>query len=173
MQFPDQLITTYLQMTSTEQLRPAYQAAPHTLLSLQIPDLDFYRFLYQTVGREWRWRDRLTMPDDTLRAVLARSQVEVLYIDGAPAGYIELAPPATDGSIEVAYFGLRAAFMGRGWGKHLLSHGVARAWDSGATRVWLHTCNLDGPHAMANYQARGFTVYDVKTEPMPALYREG
>jgi hypothetical protein len=28
----------------------------------------------------------------------------------------------------------------------------------GTTRVWLHTCTLDGPHALANYRARGFDV---------------
>jgi hypothetical protein len=27
------------------------------------------------------------------------------------------------------------------------------------SRVWVHTCTLDGPAALANYQARGMTVY--------------
>jgi len=26
-------------------------------------------------------------------------------------------------------------------------------------RVWLHTCTLDGPHALTNYHARGFVPY--------------
>ncbi|MCU1568825.1 MAG: hypothetical protein JWQ56_3762, partial [Pseudarthrobacter sp.] len=25
-------------------------------------------------------------------------------------------------------------------------------------RVWVHTCSLDGPAALANYQARGFVI---------------
>ena len=75
-----------------------------------------------------------------------------------------------DSSVEIAYFGLRRNYMGRGLGKHLLSYGVARAWEMGANRVWLHTCNLDGPHALANYQKRGFRIYDVVEEPMPELY---
>ena len=33
----------------------------------------------------------------------------------------------------------------------------------GASRVWVHTCSLDGPTALANYQARGFRLYDTKT----------
>ena len=37
-------------------------------------------------------------------------------------------------------------------------------------RVWLHTCNLDGPHALSNYQKRGFRIYEVIEEPMPELY---
>ena len=59
---------------------------------------------------------------------------------------------------------------GAGLGKHLLSYGVARAWEMDAKRVWLHTCNLDGPHALANYQKRGFRIFKVVEEPMPALY---
>jgi hypothetical protein len=36
---------------------------------------------------------------------------------------------------------------------------LQRAFDDGANRVWVHTCTLDGRHALANYQARGFTPY--------------
>ena len=61
-------------------------------------------------------------------------------------------------------------YMGRGLGKHLLSYGISRAWEMDADRVWLHTCNLDGPHALANYQKRGFKVFKVEEEPMPERY---
>jgi hypothetical protein len=30
----------------------------------------------------------------------------------------------------------------------------------GAHRVWVHTCDLDHPQALANYAARGFHLYD-------------
>ena len=36
---------------------------------------------------------------------------------------------------EIAYFGLRPEYFGGGLGKHLLSYGIARAWDGGAKRV--------------------------------------
>jgi GNAT superfamily N-acetyltransferase len=86
------------------------------------------------------------------------------------AGYIELTNDGA-GDLEIAYFGLRPAFFGRGLGKYLLSYGVQRAWDSGAKRVWLHTCNLDGPAALANYLARGFVVTHVEDVPMPERYK--
>jgi hypothetical protein len=38
-----------------------------------------------------------------------------------------------------------------------------RAWDWGATRVWVHTCSLDHPSALANYQARGMRLYRHET----------
>jgi len=52
--------------------------------------------------------------------------------------------------------------IGQGLGKHLLSCAVRDAWALRPTRVWLHTCTLDHPHALSNYEARGFVAY--KTE---------
>jgi hypothetical protein len=34
----------------------------------------------------------------------------------------------------------------------------------GPERVWVHTCSLDGPHALANYQARGMRVFKVEKQ---------
>lgn len=167
------LITTYLHMPSRADFRPAYVANPDALImpmQTASPDLRFYRFLYNAVGEAWRWRDRNIMPDEGLREALARASVYVLYVMGVPAGYVELRP-TDETSIEVAYFGLRPEYFGIGLGKHLLSYGVDQAWGAGAKRVWVHTCNLDGPHALANYQKRGFSVYDVQTETMPAHFQ--
>jgi len=76
-------------------------------------------------------------------------------VKGSPAGYFEL-ERHSDGSVEVAYFGLLPEFIGRGLGKHLLTVAVETAWSLDARRVWLHTCTLDDPAALPNYQARGF-----------------
>jgi GNAT superfamily N-acetyltransferase len=167
-----ELVTTYLHMPGRADFRPAFVAHPAAVvlpLATADPDLRFYRFLYTAVGEAWRWRDRNLMPDDELRARLREAHVYVLYVGGAPAGYVELAP--TDAvSTEIAYFGLRPEFFGLGLGKHLLSYGVEQAWQHGAGRVWVHTCNLDGPHALSNYQKRGFSVYDVVREPLPERF---
>jgi GNAT superfamily N-acetyltransferase len=168
---PQTLITTYLEMTRLDAFRPASVDFTNLRIdTMTIPDAEFYRFLYRSVGEKWRWRDRLELSDAELGAILKAPghSIEVLYIDAVPAGYIELAHD--DHNTEIVYFGLRPAFFGRGLGKHLLSHGVSRAWRDGAWRVWVHTCNLDGPHALKNYLARGFTIYDVKEEPMPPHY---
>ena len=162
------LLTTYLEMGLGE-FRPAYvKAADAVIARMETADVAFYQFLYREVGEAWRWRDRLLLDDAELGEILSREQVEVwtLLVGGVPAGYVELERDGSD--TEIAYFGLRSAFMGRGLGKHLLSYGVQRAWDAGAARVWVHTCNLDGPHALANYRARGFRVYKLCWEPMPA-----
>jgi hypothetical protein len=37
-------------------------------------------------------------------------------------------------------------------------------------KVWLHTCNLDSPHALDNYLKRGFFIYKLHQYPMPERY---
>ena len=168
---PQELITTYLEMTSSRDFAPSFvQQSNVRIERLHSPDVDFYRFLYQAVGEKWCWRDRLLISRDELSGILQSptTHVYVLYVRGTPAGYVELEKQG-DG-FEIAYFGLREAFFGRGLGKHLLSYGIDKAWQMGAKRVWLHTCNLDGPHALANYQKRGFRVFKQEAEPMPQRY---
>jgi len=41
----------------------------------------------------------------------------------------------------------------------LLSAAVEKAWEMETKRVWVHTCSLDHPYALKNYQARGFQIY--------------
>lgn len=168
---PQTLVTYYLHMTTRDAFRPAMIARDDVMITpFSRVDLAYYRFLYEEVGRTLRWRDRLIMPDEALAAALADASIRVLYVGGAPAGYVELSAPDTDHAIEIAYFGIRPEYYGGGLGKHLLSVGIAQAWDAGAARVWVHTCNLDHPHALENYQKRGFSIYDTREEPMPALY---
>ena len=78
--------------------------------------------------------------------------------------------PQDGGAVEIVYFGLIPAFRGRRIGGHLLSYGTARAWDLAerwpalppTKRVWLHTCSRDSEHALANYQRRGFRLFDTE-----------
>ena len=79
------------------------------------------------------------------------------YLRGTPAGYFEL--DDQDGDVEIAYFGLLPQFLGKGLGGGFLTAAVEKAWEMGAARVWVHTCSLDHPNALKNYQARGFQIY--------------
>ncbi|WP_344499209.1 GNAT family N-acetyltransferase [Streptomyces enissocaesilis] len=167
-------VTTWsLEQTSPDDLRPA--AAPPgdiRIVRAEIPSPEFSRFLYTAVGGDISWSDRLGMTYEQWRALLDRPGAEtwVAYEKGTPAGYVEL-DPQDEGVVEIMYFGLVPAFRGRRIGGHLLSYGVARAWDLAqrwpdrpeTKRVWLHTCSLDGPHAMDNYLRRGFRLFATKT----------
>ena len=48
--------------------------------------------------------------------------------------------------------------MGQGLGRWLLQRAIALAWATAPSRVILNTCTLDGPAALPNYLARGFTI---------------
>ena len=168
------LVTTYLEMTERAQFQPDSAddiAGNVRVMLMEKVDVPFYRFLYDTVGEQWAWRDRRLLSDaELMRAISDPSiRIDVLYADGVPAGYIEFAEQGD--STEIVYFGLRPRFTGRGLGKYLLSIGIARVWDEGARRLWVHTCNNDAPQALSNYLKRGFRVYRVDEEPMPDRYR--
>lgn len=157
---------TYLHLPERSLFRPSFLHDPDVLV-MEAREVmpEFYLFLYSTVGRHHYWRDRLRWSHEELREYLSEPSVTlvVLYLRGTPGGYIELNAAHKDEGVEIPYFGIMPPFQGRGLGKHLLSCGVQRAFEEGAQRVWLDTCTLDGPYALANYQARGFRPYRTET----------
>ena len=149
---------TYLEMTSSGDLRPATAAgAKPRIERLEHCSVELFRFLYEEVGRAYRWTDRLGWSDAMIERHLATPGVSIwlLTSDDQPAGYFELKAHEDD-SVEIAYVGLLPDFIGRGWGKYLLTLAVQSAWQLGPGRVWLHTCTLDHPAALPNYLKRGF-----------------
>jgi GNAT superfamily N-acetyltransferase len=163
---------TYLEMARPEDLRPAGSGDPRARIERAIdPPPSFYRYLYREVGRPWHWVDRLGWTDEDARSHLARPGVRlwVMYLEGSPAGYFEL-QSHDDGSVEIAYLGLLPERVGRGLGKLLMTAAVEEAWRAGANRVWVHTCTLDHPSALAAYVARGFRPFkeEIYTATLPA-----
>lgn len=154
-----EVLRTYLELRSPEQLRPARFDDPAVrVLRHDTVDLARYRRLYELVGGPWHWIDRNAWSDERLAGYLARDSVSVweLLVDDVSAGYFELERHFEDDTVEIAYFGLAPDFIGKGLGKALLTRAAEEAWKLGPTRVWLHTCTLDSPHALPNYKARGF-----------------
>jgi GNAT superfamily N-acetyltransferase len=155
---PLQVTRTYLEMTSPEDLRmdAAPVPAPRIERLDQCP-ASFFRYLYAEVGRAFHWTDRLGWSDQKIMSHLSAARISLWLMPwhGAPAGYFELCRHADD-SVEIAYFGLLPEFIGRGWGKYLLTTAAKTAWDQRPRRVWLHTCTLDHPAALPNYLSRGF-----------------
>jgi GNAT superfamily N-acetyltransferase len=155
---PTNVRRVYLELRNPGELRPARASELRARVERLNPcPADVYRALYRDVGERWHWRDRLAWSDEQLARHLARDEVSVFAarVRDDVAGYFELEQHG-DGSIEIAYFGLRPEFFGRGLGGELLTRAAEEAWRLGAARVWLHTCSLDSPRALPNYLARGF-----------------
>jgi len=159
--------TWYLEMTDPDQLRPRRSPQSDVRVArVHVPMPELNRFFYTAVGADWYWNDRLPWTYQQWRDYLTRQELEtwVLSVAGVPAGYFELEAQAK-GDVEVVYFGLLPPFIGQGLGAHLLTCAVERGWERGARRVWLHTCSLDHPAALAHYQARGFRLYREEVAP--------
>jgi ribosomal protein S18 acetylase RimI-like enzyme len=160
---------TYLEQKSRNDLRPAPSPGEDVTV-LQVNDCEpaFWRRLYGEVGAEYHWVDRLGWSDDTIRTYLSdpSGSLWILSVDGSVAGYFELRKHPDD-SVEIAYFGLLPAYIGRGLGKYLLSEATSRAWDLRPARVWLHTSTLDHPSALPNYLARGSSIVRVEEYELP------
>jgi GNAT superfamily N-acetyltransferase len=153
------VITTWLELRARAELVPARTTPGLTLRAVDPPDASVNRRLYLAVGEAYAWIDRAAWPIERWRAQVERADVEtwLALFDGEEAGYVELERHA-DGSVEIAYFGLLERFVGRGLGGAFLAHSIERAWAMEATRVWVHTCTLDHPAALANYRARGMRI---------------
>jgi GNAT superfamily N-acetyltransferase len=160
-----EVVRTYLELRSLEQLRPARFDDPAVrVVRRDSIDTADYRRLYDAVGAPWHWTDRRAWSDERLARHLSRDVISVFecLVGDDGAGFFEL-ERHPDGAVEIAYFGLAQAFIGRGLGKALLTRAVEEAFALGATRVWLHTCTLDSPHALPNYRSRGFTPFNRET----------
>jgi GNAT superfamily N-acetyltransferase len=155
------VITYYLQMLDPARLNG--KPRPHEQFEVRecgIPQYAVNCFLYRYVGAAWQWTDRDEWSEDVWRGIIETDGLRtwIAYDHGTPAGYFELQKSPGD-EVEILYFGLAEAFIGRSYGGYLLTRAIEEAWAWGAKRVWLHTCTLDHPSALANYQARGFEVY--------------
>lgn len=171
-----EVTTWYLEMLNQSALLPARTPAwEHRVERARRPSAAFARFLYATVGGHYGWTDRLGWSKARWDAYLGREQVELytLQLNGAPAGYAEL-ERQPEGNAQLAYFGLMPEAVGRGFGGWLLTCAVQRAWEApGTRRVWVHTCTLDAPAALGNYQARGFSLFRTETKSVPIVTAPG
>lgn len=152
--------THYLEMRSAESLKPCALAPGLSIVEVEIKNFRLNKFLYQLVGENWQWRDKLALADTEWQAFAERDALRtwVAYHRGAIAGYFELEQQA-EGNTEIVYFGLAPAFIGMGFGGALLSAALEAAWQwRGTQRVWVHTCSLDHPNALNNYTARGLQI---------------
>ncbi len=152
------MTVTFLEMTARPSaLPPPRPKGKIALLRSERPPVHFYRYLYDAIGREYKWVDRKKLSDGELAAILDDTQVELytLYVDGCPAGMAEFDfRIATIG--QLAYFGLMPEFVGRKLGFFFLYHAVLNAWAKPVSKLLVNTCTLDHPRALPLYQRVGF-----------------
>ena len=138
-----------------DELRPSSAQAHVELAEVALGPLN--RLFYEEIGRDFHWTDKSDWDRERWQDWAERVETWVVYDRGTPAGYAELGKRPD--SVEIETFGLLEPFRGKGLGGALLTRATQRALELAPTRrVTVNTCELDGPHARANYEARGFTL---------------
>jgi len=155
------MTVTFLEMRQRPSgLVPPQPRGKIAILRAEKPSVHFYRYLYDTVGKDYVWVDRKKLDDVALAKILDAPTLElyVLYAEGAPAGMAELdfADPKV---AHLAYFGLMPEAIGRGLGTYFLYQACAICWSRPITNLLVNTCTLDHPRALPMYQRVGFVPY--------------
>jgi GNAT superfamily N-acetyltransferase len=158
-------VQTYLEMREKPPRRDGPSDPAWRLERLATPDLPRYLALFHRVGDEYLWAGRLLMPQEELVRYLTDPRVEV-YVLATPdgdEGLLEL-DYRVEGECEISLFGVAPTLIASGAGRWLMNHAVELAWSAPIARLWLHTCTLDHPKALAFYQRTGFRPYERKVE---------
>ncbi|MBR2686787.1 MAG: GNAT family N-acetyltransferase [Aquamicrobium sp.] len=163
-----ELLVTYLDMTASPS--GTALASPGRLARLERENLSpaDYLDLYRAVGASLDWDQRLRMPGEQLAILLASPStwLNVLRVDGVAAGFCEF-NGVGEPVVELAHFGLAAAFQGRGLGPYLLDSSLRAIWSQKPQRVWLHTDTNDHPKALSVYLRAGFAIRERRMESFP------
>jgi len=161
------LRVTHLEITSKEQwIRRSRKASDVEIRECVVKQPGFNRFLYEYVGGDWRWTDRLVWTAEQWREYAASHNLRtfVAYRQGSIAGYYEL-QCQEGGSVEIRIFGVTPEFIGQGYGRLLLDSAIENAFAWDARRVWVHTCTYDHPNALNNYLQSGFKIFKIEEKP--------
>ncbi|MEJ6581508.1 MAG: GNAT family N-acetyltransferase [Akkermansiaceae bacterium] len=154
----------YLEMKDRRKFLPKVVPEGFSVARVMPPEPLWNARLYREVGGGWQWTDRLSWSEEEWSDYAGREAFETwrAELEGEEAGYFEL-ERQEGGSVEILYFGLLPAMIGKGLGGAMLSMAIERAWEiPGTVRVWVHTCTEDHEHALVNYRRRGFEVFKVE-----------
>lgn len=159
-------VVTHLEMTAPPAPARRLPEVAAELREITAPDPDRYLALFRAVGTGWLWAARLRLSRAELTAWLSEPTTR-LFVPRAgnkELGILELDFSET-GTCEIAYFGLVPEAVGQGTGRWLMGHAIRIAFDTpGVSRLWLHTCTLDSPQALAFYRRSGFVPFKRSVE---------
>ena len=159
---PENVQRYFLEMQSKNDLIPVECG----IFNLKVEEIGkedpaFCKFLYQKIGEDFHWKDRLFWSVEQWKNYLSSEKLKfyTAYVCDEPAGYYEYLNHSDKGEVELTYFGIFKKFFGKKLGGYLLSHALKNAWSHNPKRVWVHTCTLDHPNALRNYIARGMNIF--------------
>ena len=164
------VVVTSLEMTAPADLRPGRKAPQQIELETVSPSApQLVRATYVRIWKPLAFSGRMEWSDTDWTQELSRPGVvaRLARVGDDTAGLVELEVDAY-GTVGIVVFGLVPEFIGRGFGGAFLTLVTRLAWampaPTGVRRVWLQTYSSDHPHAITNYIARGFRVFQSQTK---------
>ena len=152
----------FLETTSKEEISPKECGIAGLVIEENDKsDPQFCKFLYQKIGENYSWKDRLAWSLDDWKVYLNQKKLKffIAKVGEDIAGYYEYLNHEEKKEIEITYFGIFKEYFGKKLGGFLLTHALRMGWAHNPKRIWVHTCTLDHPHALRNYLARGMNIY--------------
>jgi GNAT superfamily N-acetyltransferase len=132
-------------------------------------DPQFCKFLYQKIGEDFYWKDRLAWSIDDWANYLENEKLRFFtaYAGEESVGYYEYLYHDDKQEVEITYMGIFKNYFGRKLGAYLLTHALESGWKHNPKRIWVHTCTLDHPNALRNYIARGMSIFKKELVSVP------
>ena len=156
----------YLEINSLKDLKEGNKPSEDYSLSLIDPvNFQLNKFLYKNIGKNHKWVDRLTWPEEKWINYVSNESVKsyVFKFKDDLVGFFELIFHQEKNETEIAYFGILEEYQNKKLGSYLLSEAIKKSFDNNINRVWLHTCSLDHKYALNNYISRGMKIFKTET----------
>ena len=156
------IFRNYLELKSLKDFKEVKKPSEDYSIELaDKKDFQLNKFFYKNIGKNCQWVDRLVWTDMDWSKYVSDVKLFTYILKNKDeiAGYFEVLFNNDTKEAEIAYFGILDEYFGRKLGGYLLSEAINFSFNSGCTRVWVHTCSLDHPNALLNYISRGMKIF--------------
>ena len=158
----EKIFRNYLELNSFNDFKEVKKPSDDYSAKLADPkDFQLNKFFYKSIGKKYRWVDRLVWTDQNWINYISDSKLftHVLKDNKEIVGYFELIFYQDTRESEIVYFGILEEYFGKKLGGYLLSEAIKKSFSLGSVRTWVHTCSLDHENALKNYLARGMKIF--------------
>ena len=130
------------------------------ILEANNPPVRYFFSLYEAVGANYEWTDKLRCPIKDVNDFLLDPNVKLFTFlkNGWSAGFFVL-DKRKQNICDLAYFGLVPEAIGHGYGEYLLKFAIKQSWAAeDINLLTVNTNTLDHPNALPLYKKMGFKV---------------
>ena len=162
----EKIVRNYLEIKYLSELNHIKKPDNRYIIKKVFPeDFQLNKFFYKQIGRNHKWKDRLSWDDRKWIDYVSNSSVLTFILKDNEniAGFFELIYHKEKSEVEIAYFGLLKDYMYKKLGGYMLSEAIKISFSYKIKRLWVHTCSLDHKNALSNYLSRGMKIYNTET----------